>query len=78
VIYLKYIQTLIYIPDEQAAPLTRICQQAHISRAEAIRRAIALFLEQHRDAGKDVFGLWKGRAIDGEEHQRMLRREWRE
>lgn len=71
-------KTIIDVPDEQAAPLTEIWERSRISRAEAIRCAIALFLQQHRDSGKAAFGLWEGSDIDGEEYQRTLRREWRE
>jgi len=71
-------KTIIDIPEDQAAPLSELCQRTRISRAEAIRRAIALFLQLHRDPDKAAFGLWKGTEIDGEEYQRTLRGEWEE
>jgi hypothetical protein len=71
-------RTIIEIPDEQVPPLTKQCQKEDISRAELVRRAIDLYLEQRKSPAKDVFGLWRGRGKDGVEYQRSLRAEWGE
>ena len=71
-------RAIIDIPDDQAGPLAEACRRNHISRAEAIRRAIALFLKQEAPEAEGAFGLWKERGIDGIEYQQSLRREWGE
>jgi hypothetical protein len=77
-IYIIYMRTIIDIPDDQAAPLAEVCQRIHISRAEAVRRGIALFLRQNGGSADDAYGLWKDRKIDGVEYQQALRKEWGE
>ena len=74
--YISYMRTLIDIPDEQAAPLAEVCQRIHISRREAVRQGIALFLQQHTGSTDVAYGLWEGRGIDGVEYQQALRKEW--
>ena len=74
--YISYMRTIIDIPDEQAAPLAEVCQRIKISRREAVRRGIALFLQQHTGNVDAAYGLWKGRNIDGIEYQQALRKEW--
>jgi metal-responsive CopG/Arc/MetJ family transcriptional regulator len=69
-------RTIVEIPDEQLAPLAELCQQEHISRAEAIRRALAMFLDRHTRDVDSAFGMWKDRRLDGVEYQRALRGEW--
>ena len=71
-------RTLIDIPDDQAAPLAEACRRNDISRAEAIRRAIALFLKQQVSEVDAAYGLWKDRGIEGIEFQERLRKEWGE
>jgi hypothetical protein len=71
-------RTIIDIPDEQLRPVSERCRKESISRAELVRRAIALYLELSRSDGKDVFGLWRDRSEDGVEYQRSLRAEWDE
>jgi predicted transcriptional regulator len=71
-------RTIIDLPDEQLDALDGICRREQISRAEAIRRAVAHFVRQ-RDAGASglAFGLWRGaRRADGLRYQQRLRREW--
>lgn len=71
-------RTIIDLPEEQLAALDGICRREQISRAEAIRRAVALFVRQ-RGAGASglAFGLWRDtRRGDGLRYQQRLRREW--
>ncbi len=69
---------IIDIPDDRAGLLAEICRRNDISRAEAIRRAIDLFIKQELPGAEGVFGIWKHRRVDGVELQRSLRREWSE
>ncbi len=70
-------RTIIDLPDHQLDSLAELCRQGRISRAEAIRRAVALYINKHAAADKDeAFGLWRGRKVEGLAYQRRLRREW--
>ena len=71
-------RTLVSIPAEQLAELADISRQEHISRAEAIRRAVAQYLGARKAAGSTnvAFGLWKDRETDGIEYEDRVRGEW--
>lgn len=72
-------RTLIDIPEQQITELTDLCQTYKLSRAEIIRRAITVYVQQHKKKDIDVFGLWKqsNQAIeDGLQYQKKLRDEW--
>ena len=67
----------ISLPDEQAERLAKLCRDEGISRAEAVRRAVRRYLEEHRPArGEDAFGMWRGRQADGPSYERSIRSEW--
>lgn len=70
-------RTIIDLPDEQLAALAAVCEREGISRAEAVRRAVAEFTRQSA-AGRDTsaFGLWKRRRTPGLAYERRLRSEW--
>ena len=70
-------RTIIDLPPAQLDALGRFCAREGVSRAEAIRRAVASLLERDRAAvpGR-AFGLWRQRPVDGLAYQRRLRREW--
>lgn len=73
-------RTIIELPGDQIEALDALCRRDHISRAEAIRRAVALLVraEGARAAGT-AFGIWRDRAEDGLAYQeRMRTEEWRE
>lgn len=72
-------RTIIDLPADQLNQLEAICRSEQISRAEAIRRAVAL-LVRHRRASSPhpAFGLWRGHAESGLEYQERLRAEWNE
>ena len=70
-------RTIIDIPETDIERLADLCKEQGISRAEAIRRAVRLYLEGHRSHEDDAFGLWKDRDIDALEYERSLRKEWR-
>ena len=70
-------RTIVDLPEEQLRALAELCRREKISRAEAVRRAVAEYASRHAagDAEK-AFGLWRGRRIDGLSYERRLRREW--
>jgi hypothetical protein len=71
-------RTIIELPAEQIEALDAVCKREGISRAEAIRRAVAIYnREQVADPGP-AFGIWRGRwgVADGVAYQRRARREW--
>ena len=71
------IRTTISLTDEQAERLAEVCRNQGISRAEAVRRALARYLDEHRRRRQeDVFGIWRGRHPDGLDYERRLRGEW--
>lgn len=74
-------RTIVDLPDEQIRALDAYSKKYGVSRAEAVRRAVARFLpkRQHRkvDFRNDpAFGSWKNRNVDSVEYQRKLRTEW--
>jgi len=76
-------RTIVDIPDEQLQQLQRLCERDGISRAEAVRRSVALYVAEEQkkrkrfeDALNAVFGLWKDMDIDAVEYQRKIRAEW--
>lgn len=70
-------RTIIGIPEEQLKGLDYVCDKQNISRAEAIRRAIALYLQDMVGLKDDAaFGVWKSKSIDAVEWQKELRKEW--
>jgi hypothetical protein len=70
-------RTIIELPNEQLDALDALRQREGISRAEAIRRAVAAYVRlegvKHTNA---AFGLWRGRRVDSLAEERRLRREW--
>lgn len=72
-------RTLIEIPEQQIIALKGLCQSQGLSRAEAIRRAIDVYLQQQLPGEVDAFGLWrhnKPEIKDGLEYQKRVREEW--
>ncbi len=70
-------RTIIDLPPDQIERLANFCAREHISRAEAVRRAVAALLDDEKErAFKAAFGAWKHLGIDGLEYQRQIRAEW--
>lgn len=69
-------RVLVDIPEKQIDQLAVICEVKKLSRAEAIRQAIGLYIEQNKSGTTDAFGLWKDRKIDGLTYQEQVRSEW--
>jgi metal-responsive CopG/Arc/MetJ family transcriptional regulator len=71
-------RTIIDLPDTQIQALAQLCQKEKMSRAEAVRTAVAEFLKQ-KNSPKDfqqAFGLWKNKKINAHRYLSHLRREW--
>ena len=72
-------RTIVEIPDEQLRALDAWRRTRGMTRAEAVRRAVAGLLQDEdevRTAVDSAFGLWRGRDIDGLAEQDRLRAEW--
>jgi Ribbon-helix-helix protein, copG family len=70
-------RTIIEIPEAQLHALRDLCRREKVSRAEAIRRAVADYARSKQaGAGQQAFGLWRRRRLDGLAYQRRLRRGW--
>lgn len=75
---MTFVRTIIDLPPGHLDALARLCDREGISRAEAIRRAVASLLEKERAGlAAPAFGLWRRKPVDGITYQRRLRREWR-
>lgn len=72
-------RTIIELPAEQVESLDEWCRREGVSRAEAVRRAVAEHLRKHNTGGaKRAFGIWRDMAGDGLAYQERLRSEWDE
>ena len=74
-------RTIIDLTNEQTQGLSQLCQKEHISRAEAIRRAVEKYLTQNQGTSENLnqaFGLWrrKKKSVDGIQYQQQLRSDW--
>ena len=70
-------RTIIELPHTQLEGLDALCRRERISRAEAIRQAVAAHISRVTSAARtSVFGLWRDRQVDGLTYERRLRREW--
>jgi len=70
-------RTIIDLPSEQLDALNALCRREGISRAEAIRRAVAAHVPPAETGEVErAFGLWRGRGVDGLAYEQGLRGEW--
>ncbi|HEY2933307.1 MAG TPA: ribbon-helix-helix domain-containing protein [Acidobacteriota bacterium] len=73
-------RTIIDLPEDQIEALDEWCRRKKISRAEAIRQAVAQLLPRHKSSWRNhpAVGLWKGqkRRADSVEYVRRVRKEW--
>ena len=69
-------RTIIDLPDDQLSALSRLCESEGISRAEAVRRAVAEMLRKMETGSRESsFGSWE-RGIDSSSFVRAIREEW--
>jgi hypothetical protein len=71
-------RTIVDLPDVERAQLDALCRQQGLSRAEALRQALRLWLKQQQPSHGEVFGLWRDRPEGSLELQAALRQEWGE
>lgn len=71
-------RTIVDLPDPGGAQLDALCRQRGLSRAEAMRQALRLWLAQQQPGHSAVFGLWRDRPEDSVALQQALRAEWSE
>ncbi|MEA5416009.1 ribbon-helix-helix domain-containing protein [Synechococcus sp. BA-132 BA5] len=71
-------RTIMNLPDPERAQLDGLCRQRGMSRAEALRQALRLWLQQQTASHGAVFGLWRDRPEGSLELQQVLREEWSE
>jgi hypothetical protein len=74
-------RTIVDLPEEQIRALDAYSKKHGVSRAEAVRRAVAMFLPERRPRRLDfrnhpAFGSWQERNVDSIEYQQKLRAEW--
>lgn len=72
-------RTIIDLPPGQLRALDRWREARGVSRAEAVRQAIARLIEsdeQHCEVLAQTRGLWAGRKEEGVAYQERLRNEW--
>ena len=70
-------RTTIDFPTDQLRDLDDMCRREKITRAEAIRRAVAEYASRRKaQRWADAVGLWRGRGVDGLAYERRLRRGW--
>jgi len=55
-------RTIVDIPASQLDEIDRTCRTLGISRAEAVRRALEVYLERAVDVHANGFGLWTDAA----------------
>jgi metal-responsive CopG/Arc/MetJ family transcriptional regulator len=70
-------RTIIDIPQHILDEIDTLAKREKISRAEAVRRAMAEYLEKRARHKPDAaFGIWKSRKIDPLAYEDALRGEW--
>lgn len=69
-------RTIVDLPERERDQLDALCRQRGLSRAEAIRQALRLWLQQQRPAHGEVFGLWRDRPEGSLALQDALRQDW--
>jgi hypothetical protein len=69
-------RTIVDLPEPERAQLDALCRQRGISRAQALREALSLWLEQQQPRHGEVFGLWRDRPETALDLQEALRQDW--
>ena len=72
-------RTIIDLREDQLAALDRIMADEQVSRAEAIRDAVDVYLrERKRVASRAAFGGWAHKKLNGLSYTEAARKEWDE
>ena len=76
-------RTIIDLPEDQIRALADYCTREKVSRAEAVRRAVATLIEEQEQRRRErsevlkaTFGMWKDRGIDTDTYLAEIRAEW--
>ena len=71
-------RTIIDLTDEQLKALSALCHKEHISRAEAVRRAVnTLLADAHKPQDVDAaFGIWRHKKTDARKLVDRIRADW--
>ena len=69
-------RTIIDIPDKQLREIDRVCLALKISRAEAVRRGIAAFLERNQAVEENGYGLWRESKVEAKDLLESIRAKW--
>ena len=70
-------RTIIDLPDAQANALADWCKAEKVSKAEAVRRALASMLANQQHAGREkAFGAWGRKNLNARTFVENLREEW--
>jgi len=76
-LYVINMRTIVDIPQNVLDELDELAGREDISRAEAVRRAMAEYLESRRSSrGDAAFGIWKSKKVDALAYEDELRGEW--
>lgn len=70
-------RTLVDLPEKLIREIDSLAEREDISRAEAVRRAVAEYVTKHSSPRSDAaFGIWKSKRIDALDYEDSLRKEW--
>jgi metal-responsive CopG/Arc/MetJ family transcriptional regulator len=72
-------RTIVELPATQIRALKALCKRERISRAEAVRRAVAKMLSDENPREDDLdaaFGVWRDKPRGGRHYVEKLRGEW--
>jgi metal-responsive CopG/Arc/MetJ family transcriptional regulator len=70
-------RAIIDIPGDLLGEIDSLAKREKISRAEAVRRAMAEYVAKRSATRSEAaFGIWKSRRIDAVEYEDSLRSEW--
>ncbi|CAN5866045.1 hypothetical protein BH11VER1_BH11VER1_26950 [soil metagenome] len=70
-------RTIVDLPEEQVQALAELCDREQISRAEAVRRALSIMLNDEKlKKREDAFGGWQTKKVDSRKLVDGLREEW--
>jgi metal-responsive CopG/Arc/MetJ family transcriptional regulator len=70
-------RTLIDLPEKLMKEIDSVAERDDISRAEAVRRAVADYVAKRSPSRPDAaFGIWKSRNVDALDYEDRLRNEW--
>ena len=70
-------RTIVDLPPDQVEALAKHCKSQGISRAEAVRRAVAQLLKHEESNHREkAFGAWKQKNVDSVRLIQEMRDEW--